>query len=102
VSALLGFLLACVSPASRTGNPIATSKPLNREYVVELQPWASHQTAFADSVAKALCGRVGHVYESFKGFSIWLPSDSAASKLVRMHDVKMIEPSVQNRAQGTK
>ena len=59
--------------------------------MVELQPWVVDQKHFADSVGRLLHGRAGWIYKGFKGFSITLPSDSAAAALRRMIGVKSVD-----------
>jgi len=84
-------LFACTSVGSRRQSPEET--PAEAEYLVTLQPWASEQRQFSDSVAALLHGRVNWIYNGFKGFSIFLPADSAADRLRHMRDVRSIELS---------
>lgn len=85
---LLLILVAWTVSCSHAPAQANISETSERVYVVELQPWAPDQKYFADSVAKVLGGRVRWIYKNFRGFSIALPSDSAAARLGRMREVK--------------
>lgn len=97
--------LVVVFWACTTSRPSVTSEANtinvgDREYIVELQPWVTDQKHFADSVSVLLHGRVGWIYQIFKGFSITLPSDSAAAVLRKMVEVKSMDLSTVQHLSG--
>lgn len=92
---LLQTVFACTNTGSHPPIEHKASSGAEREYLVTLQPWASEQQQFADSVARTLHGRVNWIYKGFKGFSIFLASDSAIARLGRMHQVKSMELSTE-------
>jgi hypothetical protein len=91
VSLGIAGLMGCAARAHLKEGVSGAKGTGGSEYLVEVQPWVKEHAQFADSVAKILGGRVGWVYKSFKGFSIWLPSDSASCKLSEIREVKKIE-----------
>lgn len=88
---LLAMLLACTPTRVPQPSQPGVRNGEGHVYIVELQPWVADQKQFADSVGRLLHGRVGWIYKGFKGFSITLPSDSAAAALRKMAGVKSVD-----------